>query len=87
MLHTKILHYKSNKIQSLQAKIKTLKQQHESGRFSVTFGSSRLFDKQNRLEINGYTNHEAWREDWRHARSNRIYYEGAKLFQSGNQLR
>ncbi|MEC4887332.1 MAG: hypothetical protein SAL70_39385, partial [Scytonema sp. PMC 1070.18] len=82
----KKLHYKSNKIQSLQAKIRTLKQQRQSGRFSVTFGSSRLFDKQNRLKINGYANHEAWLEDWHNARSHRIYYEGAKLFKSGNQL-
>jgi IS605 OrfB family transposase len=82
----KKLHYKSNKIQSLQAKIVKHQEQRDSGRFSVTFGSSRLFDKHHRLEINGYKNHQEWLEDWRRVRSNRIYYEGAKLFLAGNQL-
>ncbi len=82
----KKLHYKASKIQSLQAKIAKLKLQRDSGRFSVTFGSSRLFDKHHRLEANGYKNHYCWLSDWRNARSNRIYYEGAKLFIAGNQL-
>jgi IS605 OrfB family transposase len=82
----KKLHYKTNKIQSLQAKIVKYQEQRDSGRFSVTFGSSRLFDKHHRLEINGYKNHQEWLEDWRGARNNRIYYEGAKLFLAGNQL-
>jgi hypothetical protein len=82
----KKLHYKTNKIQSLQAKIVKHQEQRDSGRFSITFGSSRLFDKHHRLEINGYKNHQEWLEDWRAARSNRIYYEGAKLFIAGNQL-
>lgn len=82
----KKLHYKANKLQSLQAKIVRLKSQRDSGRFSVTFGSSRLFDKHHRLEVNNYKNHAEWLSDWRNARSNRIYYEGAKLFIAGNQL-
>ncbi len=82
----KKLHYKANKLQSLQAKIVKLKSQRDSGRFSVTFGSSRLFDKHHRLEANGYSWHAEWLSDWRDARSNRIYYEGAKLFIAGNQL-
>ena len=84
-LHKK-LHYKANKIQALQAHIAKLKEQRDSGRFSVTFGSSKLFDKHHRLEVNGYKNHEEWLSDWQSARSNRIYYEGAKLFLAGNQL-
>ncbi len=82
----KKLHYKANKIQSLQAKIVKLKEQRDSGRFSVTFGSSRLFNKHHRLGANGYKNHDIWLSDWRDARSNKIYYEGAKLFIAGNQL-
>jgi hypothetical protein len=82
----KKLHYKASKIQSLQAKIVKLKSQRDSGRFSVTFGSSRLFNKHHRLGTNGYKNHAEWLSDWRDARSNRIYYEGAKLFIAGNQL-
>ncbi len=68
----KKLHYKANKIQSLQAKIVRLKSQRDSGRFSVTFGSSKLFDKHHRLGANGYKNHSEWLSDWRDARSNRI---------------
>ncbi len=82
----KKLHYKASKIQSLQAKIVKNQEQRDSGRFSVTFGSSRLFSKQHRLGANGYKNHDIWLSDWRAARSNRIYYEGAKLFIAGNQL-
>jgi IS605 OrfB family transposase len=82
----KKLYYKTNKIQSLQAKIVKYQEQRDSGRFSVTFGSSRLFDKHHRLKANGYKNHDIWLSDWRRARSNRIYYEGAKLFLAGNQL-
>ena len=82
----KKLHYKANKIQSLETKIALLKEQRSRGIFSVTFGSSKLFDKHHRLEINGYQNHEEWLKDWQAARSNRIYYEGAKIFLAGNQL-
>ncbi|MUG91409.1 IS200/IS605 family element transposase accessory protein TnpB [Scytonema sp. UIC 10036] len=82
----KKLHYKQQKINKLEAKIVRLKESKASGTFSVTFGSSKLFEKQYRLEENGYNSHKEWLEDWRIARSNRSFFIGSKNFHAGNQL-
>ncbi|MUG95974.1 IS200/IS605 family element transposase accessory protein TnpB [Scytonema sp. UIC 10036] len=82
----KKIHYKQQKINQLEAKIARLKKSKSDGTFSVTFGSSQLFEKQYSLERNGYKSHEEWLEDWRNARSNRSFFIGSKNFLSGNQL-
>ena len=84
-LKTKI-HYKQQKINKLDAKILRLKESKASGKFTVTFGSSKLLEKQYRLEENGYKSREEWMEDWRAVRSNRSFFIGSKNFQGGNQL-
>ncbi len=80
------IHFKQQKINKIDAKIVRLKESKASGKFSVTFGSARLFEKQYRLEKNGYQSHKEWLEDWRAARSNRSFFIGSKNFASGNQL-
>lgn len=82
----KKIHYKQQKINKLEAKIARLKESKASGTFSVTFGSSKLFEKQYRLEKNGYNSHKEWLEDWQAARSARSFFIGSKNFLSGNQL-
>jgi IS605 OrfB family transposase len=82
----KKIHYKQQKINKLEAKSKRLKESKAAGTFSVTWGSSQLFEKQYRLKKNGYNSHEEWLEDWRAARSNRSFFIGSKNFLSGNQL-
>lgn len=80
------IHFKQQKINKIDAKIARLKESKLSGTFSVTFGSSRLFEKQYRLEKNGYSSHEEWLQDWRDTRSNRSFFVSSKNFASGNQL-
>ena len=83
---TKKIHYKQQKINKVEAKIARLKESRDEGKFSVTFGSERLFEKQYRLEENGYASHEEWLEDWRESRSNRSFFIGSKNYHGGNQL-
>ncbi|KYC42212.1 hypothetical protein WA1_19710 [Scytonema hofmannii PCC 7110] len=80
------IHFKQQKINKLEAKILRLKESKTTGHFTVTFGSSRLFEKQYRLKENGYKNKKEWLEDWRAERSNRSFFIGSKNFASGNQL-
>ena len=80
------IHFKQQKINKLDAKILRLKESKASGRFTVTFGSSKLFEKQYRLEENGYKNKQEWLEDWQEVRSGRSLFIGSKTYQGGNQL-
>ncbi len=83
---TKKIHYKQQKINKVEAKIVRLKKSRAEGKFSVTFGSARLFEQQYRLEENGYASHEEWLLDWRESRSARSFFIGSKNYQGGNQL-
>lgn len=80
------LHQKKRKLAQREARLKQLNTAKESGRFSLTFGSKKLFKAQHNLHENGYKNHAQWREDWRERRSNHIFYVGANRFASGNLL-
>ena len=80
------IHFKQQKINKLDAKILHLIESKATGKFTVTFGSSKLFEKQYRLEDNGYKNKEEWLKDWHEARSGRSFFIGSKNYQGGNQL-
>ena len=80
------IHFKQQKINKLDAKILQLKESKAAGKFTVTFGKSKLFEKQYRLKENGYKNRREWLEDWRSARSGRSFFIGSKNYQGGNQL-
>ncbi|KYC35314.1 hypothetical protein WA1_09200 [Scytonema hofmannii PCC 7110] len=82
----KKIHFKRQKINKLEAKISRLFESKATGQFKVTFGSSKLFEKQYRLEENGYQSKWEWLEDWRRERSARSFFIGSKNYQSGNQL-
>ncbi len=82
----KKIHFKQQKINKLDAKILRLKESKATGHFTVTFGSSKLFEKQYRLEENGYESKEKWLEDWRSVRSSHSFFVGSKNYQGGNQL-
>ncbi|WP_017743069.1 IS200/IS605 family accessory protein TnpB-related protein [Scytonema hofmannii] len=83
---TKQIHFKEQHINKLLAKIERLKESKDSGKFTVTFGSSKLFKAQYNLEANGYSSHEDWLEDWQKSRSSRSFFVGSKNFHFGNQL-
>ena len=80
------IHFKFQKINKLETKISQLKESQASGKFTVVFGSSKLFGKQYRLEENGYKNKEEWLKHWREVRSGRSFFVGSKNYQGGNQL-
>ena len=82
----KKIHFKQQKINKLDAKILRLNESKITGHFTVTFGSSKLFEKQYRLEENGYKSKEEWLENWRSARSSHSFFIGSKNYQGGNQL-
>lgn len=78
------VHYKTTRIHRLEAQIARLKESQANGRFSVTFGTKKLLRKQHRLELNGYSNHSEWLDDWRESRSNRCWFVGSTNYASGN---
>ncbi len=80
------IHFRQQKINKLDAKILDLLESKAAGKFTVTFGSSKLFEKQYRLDENGYKSKEEWRLDWRSARSALSFFIGSKNYQGGNQL-
>ncbi|MBW4583870.1 IS200/IS605 family accessory protein TnpB-related protein [Aetokthonos hydrillicola Thurmond2011] len=80
------LHQKQRKLATKEALLLRLKEIEESGKFSVAFGSKKLFKSQFNLEANGYSTHAEWLADWREKRSNHIFYVGANRFASGNLL-
>lgn len=80
------IHHKKRKLAQKEARLKELEATEKSGRFSVSFGSLKLFKAQHNLHENGYRNHKEWLEDWRQQRSNHIFYVGTNRFASGNLL-
>jgi IS605 OrfB family transposase len=82
----KTINYKHQKIQHLDSEITQLKADRALGKYHVAFGTKKLFGAQFRLDKNGYSNHEEWLKEWQQSRSHILYYEGAAIFQTGNQL-
>lgn len=82
----KTINYKHQKIQHLSAEITQLKIDRANGKYHVTFGSKKLFAAQFRLDKNSYNDHQEWLKEWQQSRSHIVYYEGAAIFQTGNQL-
>lgn len=79
------INLKRNKIKHLEVVIEKLKLDRSTGKFHVCFGTKKLFSAQ--FKINSkYSDHSEWLKDWRNARSHLLYYEGAAVFQTGNQL-
>jgi len=52
----------------------------------LCFGSKRLWRKQRHLAENGYSSHEEWLRDWRHARSDEFFVLGSRDETAGCQL-
>ena len=75
------IHHKKRKLARLQAKIAKL----EKNKLSICFGTKKLFHKQFHLKENSYNNHQQWLEDFRNARTNRIFYLGSHDEKFGNQ--
>jgi hypothetical protein len=80
------IHQKRRKLARKEANLRYWERIQESGHFSVCFGSKKLFKAQHNLGENGYKSHQEWLSDWRSARSNPIFCEGSKRFNSGNLL-
>ncbi len=80
------IHQKRRKLSGKESKLQRLERIQESGRFSVCFGSKKLFKSQHNLENNGYKSHQEWLKDWRNKRSKHVFYEGSRRFNGGNLL-
>ena len=75
------LHQKKRKLAKQEAKIARM----EEKKISICLGSKKLFKAQFNLEENGYESHKEWQEEFRKARSNRIFYLGSHDEKFGNQ--
>jgi IS605 OrfB family transposase len=72
------IHQKTRRLATTQARLATMKQDHQSGRARLCFGSKKLFGAQFNLAANGYDSLDAWRKDWKAARSSQFLVIGSK---------
>jgi IS605 OrfB family transposase len=80
------LHGTSNKLNKLQNKLKNLIHDIENGKLKLCFGTKSLYDKQYRLEENGFKTHIAWYNRFIKNRDKNISYLGSSDETQGNQL-
>jgi IS605 OrfB family transposase len=73
------------RIQRLLMQSSKLTQQIKSKSVSICFGSKRLFNAQHHLEKNGFTDHEAWKNEWQRSRSSQFFVLGSSDEISGCQ--
>jgi len=73
------------KLELLQRKLQTYKEEKAAGKISLCFGGRKLFHAQFALEENGYSSHEEWRQAWEDKRSSQVFSLGSKDETAGNQ--
>ena len=74
----KKLYYKHQRIQKIRDRLAQLEKDMKGGRYSLGFGGKKTFDKQYRLEENGYRSHEGWYNDYRKRRDCNVFYLGSR---------
>ncbi|TDL65175.1 transposase [Rhodococcus qingshengii] len=79
------LHQKNRRLRNLQQKLEKLKSDEVNKKIRLCFGSKKLFHKQFHLEVNKYTDHRQWKEDWLAARGSQFLVIGSKDETFGNQ--
>ena len=82
----KSLYWQKNKLNAMKQKEKQLEYEIKNQKYSLGFGSKQLFQKQNRLEENGYVIHLQWYQDYQNARDKNIFYLGSSDETCGNQM-
>ena len=82
----KTLYYKHQRIQKFRDRLAQLEKDMRSGSYSLGFGGKKTFDKQHRLEENGYRSHEGWYNDYRKRRDCNVFYLGSRDETAGNQM-
>lgn len=80
-----LLHLKKRKLSRLHFQLKALQKKATANKFSLCFGSRKLFHSQFHLEENQYSSHEEWKKEWQEARASEIFILGSKDEISGNQ--
>ncbi len=78
-------HQKQRRLAILKQRRDALGADEATGRVRLCFGSRRLFRRQFALAENDYASHDAWRREWRAARSNQFFVLGSKDETAGCQ--
>ncbi|TMI79494.1 MAG: hypothetical protein E6H04_10480 [Bacillati bacterium ANGP1] len=78
-------HQKHRRLAILEQRLGALRADGAAGRVPLCFGSRKLFRRQFALAANGYASHDAWRREWRAARSNQFFVLGSKDETAGCQ--
>lgn len=82
---TNRLHQKKRRVAGLEARLTRMRSDDKAGIVRLCFGSKGLFRKQFDLGANGYTDHAAWKADWKASRAQEFALIGSKDESSGNQ--
>ena len=77
---------KQNYLNKLNNKVKNLRFKIDNHICKICFGTRKLFDKQNRLLLNNYENHQEWYDDFVKNRDKMMFFSGSKGERLGNLL-
>ena len=80
------LYQKQMKFNRLNHKIDKLKKAIDSGRYSVCFGSKKLFKAQFHLKESGFKNKKQWLDTFRRKRDCYVYFLGSSDETAGNSM-
>ena len=80
------LYQKQMKLNRLYHKIEKLKKAIDSGRYSVCFGSKKLFKAQFHLKESGFKNKKQWLDTFRRKRDCYVYFLGSSDETARNQM-
>jgi IS605 OrfB family transposase len=80
-----LIHQKQRRLRTLERKLEKLQEDRKNGTVRICFGSKKLFRAQFDLKANGFASHEEWRQEWKKARANELFFLGSKDETAGNQ--
>lgn len=80
------LYYQQNRLNRLVQRRAVLERQIGEKRFSLCFGTKKLFDAQYRLGENGFRSHEGWKHVFQKKRDSGIFFLGSGDESYGNQI-
>jgi len=80
-----LIHQKKRRLKALERKLEKLQEDRKNGTVRICFGSKKLFRSQFDLKANGFATHKEWRQEWKKARANELFFLGSKDETAGNQ--
>lgn len=79
------LHQKKRRRNCLLTRLASMEKDRKEDRVHLCFGGKKFFHAQFRLEKNGFSSHQEWKEAWKAKRNSEFFILGSKDETAGNQ--